>query len=82
MPKVITNSGLALSHGWVKKLIVACGKELTEVTNLLNYFKWVCSAVPKVIQNKNESTLNIVRVQLVTMNLDMKLIFYMWPDIH
>ena len=44
------------------KLVVACGKESTEVTNLFNYFKWVCSDVPKVIQNKNESTLNIVRV--------------------
>ena len=28
-----------------------CGKKSIEVTNLLNYFKWMCSDVPKVIQS-------------------------------
>ena len=29
----------------------ACGKKSIEVTNLFNHFKWMCSDVPKVIQN-------------------------------
>ena len=29
----------------------ACGKKSIEVTNLSNHFKWMCSDIPKVIQN-------------------------------
>ena len=28
-----------------------CDKKSIEVTNLFNHFKWMCSDVPKVIQN-------------------------------
>ena len=50
-PKVMPNSGSALSKEWVAiwNWFFACCEASIKVTNLYNHFKWVCLGMPKAV---------------------------------